>query len=68
MYQQVKHSEILLSAHTLYLRVLYESQIKQLLFPFTALTFWFLKRKRSIYCAVRTGYLNKTGVISSFKV
>jgi len=42
LYQQVKHSTILRSAHTVYLCVLCGSENKQLLFPHTALTDWFL--------------------------
>jgi hypothetical protein len=41
-YHQVKHSQILRSAHTVYLCVLCGSQNKQPLFPYTALTDWFL--------------------------
>jgi hypothetical protein len=40
--------------------VLVGSQNKQPLFPYTALTDWFLQPRRSVYCAVRTGYLNVT--------
>ena len=42
MYRQVKRTAILRSAHTVYLRVLCGSQNKQRLFPYTALTDWFL--------------------------
>jgi len=42
MYHKVQHSKILLSAHTLYLCVLCGSENKQPLFPYTALTGWFL--------------------------
>jgi len=42
MYRQVQRSEILRSAHTVYLCVLYGSQNKQRLFPYTILTGWFL--------------------------
>jgi len=42
MYYQVYHSQTLRSAHTLYLCVLYGSQNKQRLFPYTTLTDWFL--------------------------
>jgi hypothetical protein len=42
MYHQVEHSSILPSAHTLYLCVLCGSQNKQRLFPYTAVTDWFL--------------------------
>jgi hypothetical protein len=42
MYRQVWHSQILRSAHTVYLCVLCGSQNKQRLFPYTALTDWFL--------------------------
>ena len=41
-YQQVQHSEILRSAHTVYLCVLCGSENKQRLFPYTALNDWFL--------------------------
>ena len=42
MYHHVQHTKILRSAHTVYLCVLYGSQNKQRLFPYTALTDWFL--------------------------
>jgi hypothetical protein len=42
MYRQVSHSTIVRSAHTVYLCVLCGSQNKQRLFPYTALTDWFL--------------------------
>jgi len=39
--------------------VAYGSQTKQRLFPVTALTDWFfITETESVYCAVRTGYLN----------
>ena len=41
----------------MYLRVLCGSENKQRLFPYTALTDWFLYPRRSVYCAVRTGSL-----------
>jgi hypothetical protein len=41
-YHQVQHPQILRSAHTVYLCVLYGSQNKQQLLPYTALTDWFL--------------------------
>jgi hypothetical protein len=46
---------ILRSAHTVYLCVLCGSENKQRLFPYTALTDWFLQL--SVFCAVRTGSL-----------
>jgi len=42
MYHQVDNSEILRPAHTAYLCVLYRSQNKQGLFPYTTLNDWFL--------------------------
>jgi hypothetical protein len=42
MYHQAKHSQILRSAHTVYLCVLCGSENKQRLFHCTALTDWFL--------------------------
>jgi len=42
MYHQVQYSTNLRSAQTLYLRVLCGSKNKQRLFPYTALTDWFL--------------------------
>ena len=45
---------ILRSAHTAYLCVLYVSQNKQRLFPYTVLSDWFLQPRRSVYCAVLT--------------
>ena len=47
--------QILRSAHTVYLCVLYGSQNKQRLFPYTTLTDWFLYPRLCVYCAVRTG-------------
>ena len=42
MQQQVEHSTVVRSAHTVYLCVLCGSENKQPLFPYTALTDWFL--------------------------
>ena len=42
MYHPVEHSTILRSAHTVYLCVLCGSENKQRLFPYTALTDWFV--------------------------
>ena len=42
MYRQIQRSAILRSAHTVYLCVLCGSENKQRLFPYTALTDWFL--------------------------
>jgi len=41
-YQNFSHLQILRSAHTVYLCVLRGSQKKQRLFPYTALTDWFV--------------------------
>jgi hypothetical protein len=48
------------SAHTVCLCVLCGSQNKQRLFPYTALTDYFLTETECVYCAVRTGSLNAT--------
>jgi len=42
MYHKVQHSTILRSAHTVFMCVLYGSESKQRLFPYTVLTDWFL--------------------------
>ena len=42
MYHQVEYSKIIHCIHTVYLCVFYGSQNKQRLFPYTALTDWFL--------------------------
>ena len=42
MYRQLLHSVILRSAHTVYLSIFCGSENKQRLFPYTALTDWFL--------------------------
>jgi len=42
MYHQVQYSAILRSVHTVYLCVLYGSESKLRLFPYTALTGWFV--------------------------
>ena len=39
---KMQHKKILRSAHTLYLCVLYGSENEQRLFPYTALTDWFV--------------------------
>jgi len=46
--------KLLSSVQTVYFSVLYVSQNKQRLFPYTALTDWFLKPRRSVF-AVRYG-------------
>jgi hypothetical protein len=57
------------AAHTMYLCVLYGSQNKQRLFPYTALTDWFfITEAECVYCAVRTGSSNQTDAVSSLKV
>jgi hypothetical protein len=62
-YRQVEQSTILRSAHTMYLCVLCGSENKQPLFPYTALTDWvFITETDCVYCAVRTGFLNKIQV------
>jgi len=58
---------ILRAAHMVYLRVLYGSQNKQRLFPYAALTDWFLWTRRSVYCAVRTGSLYIIQVNRNFR-
>jgi hypothetical protein len=56
--EYIKCLNFLRSAHTVYLCVLYGYEYKQLLFPYTALTDWFLLTEtESVYCAVRTGSL-----------
>ena len=52
-----QHSAYLRFAPREYLCVLCGSENKQQLFPYTALTDWFLQPRRSVYCAVRTGSL-----------
>jgi len=51
MYQQVQHSTIPRSAHTVYLCVLYGSANKQRLLPYTALTDWFSQPRRRMFTA-----------------
>ena len=59
---------ILRSAHTVYLCVLCGSENKQRLFPYTALTGWFLRTVAGIvYCAVRTDSLYKADCVTSLK-
>jgi len=48
MYHQVQHSQILHSAHPVYLC---GSQYKQRLFPYTTLTDWFIYPRRSVFTA-----------------
>ena len=56
MYHQVQHSQILRSAHTVYLCVLCGSENRQRLFHCTTLTdrLVFVTETESVYCAVRT--------------
>ena len=42
LYQQVQHPQILRSAHTVFLRILNGSEKKERLFPYGAVTDWFL--------------------------
>jgi len=51
MYHELLHSEILDSAHTVYLCVLCGSQNKQQLFLFTALRDWFLWQRWNVFTA-----------------
>ena len=51
VYNQLQHSAILRSAHTVYLCVLCGSENKQRLFPCTALTDWFLQPRRRVFTA-----------------
>ena len=51
MYHQFKIQQLLRSAHTVYLCVLCGSQNKQRLFPYTALTDWFLQQRQSVFTA-----------------
>jgi hypothetical protein len=48
---RVQHSTILRSAHTVYLCVFCGTENKQRLFPYTALTDWFLLPRRSLFTA-----------------
>jgi hypothetical protein len=56
-HRHVKHSAIVRSAHTVCLCVLCGSQNKQRLFPYTALTDWFLQPRRSVFTARYEMYL-----------
>ena len=60
MYRQFNIQQFYVLPTQLYLSVLCGSQNKQPLFPYTALTGWlgFITETESVYCAVRTGYLN----------
>ena len=46
-------------AHRMYLRFVCCPQNKWRLFPYTVLIDCFLNRRRDVYCAVRTQYLNQ---------
>ena len=58
LHQQVQHSRIVRSAHTVYLCVLCGSENKQRLFHCTALTDWlvFITETECVYCAVRSAF------------
>jgi hypothetical protein len=48
---EFQHSNITHSPYKLNFRVLYGSQNKQRLFPYTALTYWFLQPRSSVFTA-----------------
>ena len=58
MHQQFNIQQ-LYALPTLYLRVLYLSENKQQLVPLQHKPMGFITEMKSVYCAVRTGYLNK---------
>jgi len=58
LYRQFNTQQFHVLPTQLYLCVLYGSENKQRLFPYTALTDWFIiTETERVYCAVRTGYL-----------
>jgi len=54
---------------TMHVYVLYGSQNKQRFFSVRDINLLvFITEAQSVYCAVRTGYLNQTDTVSSFMV
>jgi len=51
IYRQFNIQQFYVLPHTVYLCVLCGSQNKERLFPYTALTDWFLKPRRSVFTA-----------------
>jgi hypothetical protein len=56
-YHQFNIQQFYVLPTQLYLWVLRGSEKKKRLFPYTALTDWFIAEKVSVYCAVRAGSL-----------
>jgi hypothetical protein len=68
MHQQFKHSQILRSAHTVFMCIVFILQQTATFALFKINLFVFLTEMKSVYCAVRTGSLNETVYVSSLKI
>ena len=67
MHQQVKHSRILHSAPNLFMCFIFISKQMATFAPYSINWLVFITKMKSVYCAVRTGSLNKAVCASYLK-
>jgi len=67
MYHQVYRSEILCSAHTVFMYFVWISEQTAIFSLYGINLSVFITQAESVYCAVRTGALNQTETVSSLK-
>jgi len=65
MYHQLQHSEILCSAQNACMCFAWISEQKAIVSLYSINLTVFITEAESVYCAVRTGYLNQTDTVSS---
>jgi hypothetical protein len=68
IYHQRYHIEILSSAHNEFVSVVWISEQTAIISLYSINLLVFITEAESVYCAVRTGPLNKTNTVSSLKV
>ena len=68
MYQQFQHSKIQCPAHITFMCFEWISEKTAIISLYTIYLSVFITEAESVYCAVRTGSLNHTGTVSSFRV
>ena len=65
MYHQLQHSEILCSAYYAFMCFAWISEQTAIISLYNINLPVFITEAESVYCSVRTGYLNQTDTISS---
>jgi len=65
MYNQLQHSEILYSAQNAFMCFAWISEQRAIISLYSINLPVFIAEAESVYCAVRTGSLNKTDTVSS---